>query len=104
MGICLSSRPHVRVSSESLSSVSYTHLDVYKRQAMLQKGEKNYDLLIIGFEANGRFSRIGQIFLSSEAKNGINFAKIESKSLDNLFANLRISYIPEKTKEILYQI
>lgn len=72
--------------------------------AMLQKGEKNYDLLIIGFEANGRFSRIGQIFLSSEAKNGINFAKIESKSLDNLFANLRISYIPEKTKEILYQI
>ena len=72
--------------------------------AMMQKWEKNYDLLIIGFEANGRFSRIGQIFLSSEAKKWINFAKIESKNLDALFAALRISYIQEKTSEILEKI
>jgi ABC-type transport system substrate-binding protein len=71
---------------------------------MLQKGEKNYDMLIIGFEANGRFSRIGQIFLASEAKKGINFAKIESKTLDGLFAALRISYIQEKTSEIVEKI
>jgi hypothetical protein len=72
--------------------------------SMLQKGEKNYDMLLIGFEANGRFSRIWQIFLSNEAKNGINFAKIESKTLDGLFANLRISYIPEETRKIMGKI
>ena len=49
---------------------------------MLKNGTKNYDAIIVGFEATGRFSRIGQIFLSTEAKNGINFAKIESKILD----------------------
>ena len=71
---------------------------------MLQKWEKNYDLLIIGFEANGRFSRIGQIFLSSEAKKWINFSKIESKNLDALFASLRVSYIQEKAIDILKKI
>lgn len=61
-------------------------------------------MLIIGFEASGRFSRIGQIFLSSEAKKGINFAKVESKNLDTLFASLRISYIKEKTDDLLVKI
>ncbi len=61
-------------------------------------------MLIIGFEANGRFSRIGQIFLSSEAKKGINFAKVESKTLDALFASLRISYIKETTDTLLTKI
>ncbi len=48
-------------------------------------------MIIIGFEANGRLSRAGQVFLSSEAKNGINFSKIESTKLDALFAELRIA-------------
>lgn len=67
---------------------------------MLTLGKKEYDGIIVGFEANGRLSRIGQIFLSSEAKNGINFSKIESKNLDTLFAALRISSTAEKTREI----
>lgn len=71
---------------------------------MLKKWEKDYDGIIVGFEANGHFSRIAQIFLSTEAKNGINFAKIESKNLDALFAAFRISYTEEKTKEIRKQI
>ena len=94
--------------SESLLAIGIkTEISVISSKdfsVMLQKGEKNYDLLIIGFEANGRFSRIGQIFLSSEAKKWINFAKIESKNLDSLFANLRVSYITEKTDEILHKI
>jgi ABC-type oligopeptide transport system substrate-binding subunit len=72
--------------------------------ALIQKGEKNYDMLIIGFEATGRFSRIGQIFLSSEAAKGINFAKIESKSLDALFGSLRTADTEEKTKDIMKKI
>jgi ABC-type transport system substrate-binding protein len=72
--------------------------------SMLQKGEKNYDLIIIGFEATGRFSRIGQIFLSTEAKNGINFSKIESKNLDTLFASLRTADTEEKTKTVMEKI
>jgi ABC-type transport system substrate-binding protein len=72
--------------------------------AMLQKWEKNYDMLLIGFEATGRFSRIGQIFLSSEAKNGINFSKIQSKTLDALFGNLRTADTTEKTNEVMKEI
>ncbi len=67
---------------------------------MIANGKKDYDMIIVGFEANGRFSRIGQIFLSTEAKNGINFSKIESKVLDGLFANLRIASTEEKRAEV----
>lgn len=67
---------------------------------MIASGKKDYDMIIVGFEANGRFSRIGQIFLSTEAKSGINFAKIESKALDGLFASLRIASTEEKRKEV----
>lgn len=66
---------------------------------MLKKWEKNYDGIIVGFEASGHFSHIAQIFLSSEAKNGINFAKIESKVLDGLLATFRTSYTTEKSLE-----
>ena len=86
----------IKVNTVAMSSKDFS--------AMMQKWEKNYDLIIIGFEATGRFSRIGQIFLSTEAKNGINFAKIESKNLDALFASLRISYIKAKTDEIIGKI
>lgn len=71
---------------------------------MLQSGNKDYDFIIIPFEANGRLSRIGQVFLSSEAKNGINFAKIESKKLDTLFAELRVASIKEETEKVEQQI
>ncbi len=86
----------IKVNTTAMSSKDFS--------TMMQKWEKKYDLIIIGFEANGRFSRIGQIFLSTEAKNGINFAKIESKNLDALFASLRVSYIKEKTDEIMGKI
>ncbi len=86
----------IKVNTTAMSSKDFS--------AMMQKWEKNYDLIIIGFEATWRFSRIGQIFLSTEAKNGINFAKIESKNLDALFAALRISYIKTKTDEIIGKI
>lgn len=71
---------------------------------MLQKWEKNYDFIIVGFEASGRLSRIGQVFLSSEAKMGINFAKIESKSLDAFFANLRIANTKASVDDIIKKI
>ena len=75
---------------------------------MLESWHKNYDMIIIGFEANGRLSRAGQVFLSSEAKNGINFSKIESTKLDTLFAELRIAWTKERTTgiegEILWYI
>lgn len=77
-----------------------TQIDGKWLTEMLALGKKEYDGIIVGFEANGRLSRIGQIFLSSEAKNGINFSKIESKNLDTLFAALRISSTAEKTREI----
>lgn len=69
-------------------------------QKMLESWHKNYDMIIIGFEANGRLSRAGQVFLSSEAKNGINFSKIESTKLDALFAELRIAWTKERTTGI----
>jgi ABC-type transport system substrate-binding protein len=71
---------------------------------MLKEGKKDYDFIIIGFEANNRLSRIGQIFLSTEAKNGINFAKIESKKLDTLFAELRVAPLQEETEKIQKEI
>lgn len=71
---------------------------------MLQKWEKNYDFIVVGFEASGRLSRIGQVFLSSEAKTGINFSKIESKSLDALFASLRTANTTESVSEIIKNI
>jgi len=73
-------------------------------QSMLESGNKNYDYILIGFEANGRLSRIGQVFLSTEAKNGINFAKIESKKLDGLFAELRVASLQTETENIQKQI
>ena len=73
-------------------------------QQMLASGEKKYDFILIGFEANGRLSRVGQVFLSSEAKNGINFSKIESKKLDTLFAQLRVASIKEETEKIQKEI
>ncbi|MDD2694193.1 MAG: ABC transporter substrate-binding protein [Candidatus Gracilibacteria bacterium] len=73
-------------------------------QSMLSSGKKDYDFIIIPFEASGRLSRIGQVFLSSEAKNGINFAKIESKTLDSLFAELRVASIREETEKIEQKI
>ncbi len=69
-------------------------------QKMLETWKKEYDIIIIWFEANGRLSRAGQVFLSSEAKNGINFSKIESKKLDTLFADLRIAWTKEDTLKI----
>ncbi len=71
---------------------------------MLKKWEKNYDGIIVWFEASGHFSHIAQIFLSTEAKNGINFAKIESKTLDALFAAFRVSYTQEKALEVKQKI
>lgn len=70
----------------------------------IQKWEKNYDILLVGFEATGRFSRVGQIFLSTEAKNGINFSKIESKTLDGLFVELRTADTNEKTQTVMQKI
>jgi hypothetical protein len=86
----------IKVNISAVSSKEFSE--------MLQKWEKKYDLLVIGFEANGRFSRVGQIFASSEAKKWINFSKIESKNLDALFASLRISSVKEKTDEIMKKI
>ncbi len=71
---------------------------------MLQKGKKDYDIILIGFEATGRVSRVGQVFLSSEAKNGINFAKIQSKQLDSLFAQLRTATEKNITEETIKKI
>jgi nucleotide-binding universal stress UspA family protein len=56
---------------------------------MIQTGKKDYDIIVIGAENPGGISQLGQIFLSSEAGKGINFANIESKTLDTLFAELR---------------
>jgi ABC-type transport system substrate-binding protein len=86
----------IQVQIEAISSKDFSQ--------MLQKWEKNYDLLVIGFEATGQFSRIGQIFLSTEAKDGINFAKIESKALDGLFAGLRTSDTTERSSDIMKKI
>lgn len=71
---------------------------------MLKKGEKNYDIILAGFESVGRLSKLGQLFLSTEAKNGINFSKIESKNLDSLFAKLRTSGNTETTRLISKEI
>ncbi len=71
---------------------------------MLKKWEKNYDFIVVGFEASGRISRIWQVFLSTEAKTGINFSKIESKSLDALFASLRIANTTEVVQGIVRKI
>lgn len=86
----------VQVNSTPISGKDFS--------AMLQKWEKKYDILLIGFEATGRFSRIGQIFLSSEAKTWINFSKIQSKALDNLFGSLRTADTTEKTNEVMKDI
>ena len=86
----------IKTKTQSLASKDLT--------LMLNKWEKNYDGIIVWFEASGRFSHIAQIFLSTEAKNGINFAKIESKALDDLFAAFRVSYTTEKVLEIKQKI
>ncbi len=81
---------HVETTLTNLGiKSSITPLSTKDLQTMLQKGKKDYDIILVGFEATGRISRVGQVFLSSEAKNGINFAKVESKQLDTLFATLR---------------
>ncbi len=92
---------NVSVALQSLSIKSkVVPISTKDLQKMLESGNKDYDYIIIGFEANGRLSRIGQVFLSSEAKNGINFSKIESKKLDALFASLRIASGKTETESI----
>ncbi len=83
---------------------SLTPLSTKNLQKMLETGNKNYDYILIGFEANGRLSRVGQVFLSSEAKNGINFAKIQSKKLDTLFASLRVASGKSETESVQKEI
>lgn len=96
---------YVSTALESLSIQSeLVPLGTKDIQNMLEKWEKDYDYIIIGFEASGRLSRIGQVFLSTEAKNGINFAKIESKKLDGLFAELRVASLQTETESIQKQI
>lgn len=56
---------------------------------MIKTGEKNYDMILIGVEAPGNIARIGRVFLSSEAGNGLNFSNIQSKNLDTSFEELR---------------
>lgn len=94
--------------SNALTSIgiksTLTSIDGKGLATMLEKGAKNYDFIIVGFEASWRLSRIGQIFLSSEAKNWINFAKIESKNLDTLFANLRVANTDAQVEEISAKI
>lgn len=48
-------------------------------------------MLIIGFDAPSRITNIIPIFHSSEAKKGINFSKIQSKKLDTLLDQFRLS-------------
>ena len=91
----LSLERYANTLSNALQSLSIKSslapLSTKDLQKMLETGTKNYDYILIGFEANGRLSRVGQVFLSTEAKNGINFSKIESKKLDALFASLRVA-------------
>ncbi len=58
---------------------------------MITTGKKNYDMIVIGVEAPGNIARIGQLFSSSEAGDGVNFSNIQSKNLDDLFETLRSS-------------
>lgn len=65
---------------------------LWKEQlAAARNGEKKYDMLIIGFDAPSRITNIIPIFHSSEAKKGINFSKIQSKKLDTLLDQFRLS-------------
>lgn len=64
-------------------------LSIKDVESMIKTGKKEYDLLLIGVEAPKNIARIGKTFHSSEAKAGVNFANIESKQLDALFASLR---------------
>lgn len=67
---------------------------------MIRSGKKEYDILIVWVEAIGNIAKIGQIFLSSEAGKWINFANVQSKTLDDLFISLRSTNNPEKINEI----
>jgi ABC-type transport system substrate-binding protein len=59
--------------------------------SIISTGKKNYDLIVLGIESPGNIARIGQLFSSNEAGNGVNFSNIQSKTLDNLFETLRSS-------------
>ena len=59
-------------------------------QTLITKGENTYDLLVIGISVEGSLSSIGQLFSNNGAKSSsINFSNIDSKTLDNLFTELR---------------
>lgn len=57
----------------------------------LDKGEKNYDMILIGFETNPKRTQLSQFFESSRGAKGINFSKIKNKTLDDLFSNYKIA-------------
>jgi hypothetical protein len=67
---------------------------------MISSGKKEYDILIVGVEAPGNIAKIGQVFQSDEAGKGINFANIQSKTLDDLFLDLRSTNDTTKLKEV----
>ncbi|NRH21246.1 hypothetical protein HOO68_04335 [Candidatus Gracilibacteria bacterium] len=67
--------------------IAYTPKEV---QAMIESGERKYDILVIGVGVEGSLSSIGKLFLSSESKSGgLNFSNVENKTLDALFMELR---------------
>jgi hypothetical protein len=75
---------------------------------IIKTGKKNYDILVIWIESPGSIARIGQTFASSEVPKWVNFANIQSKNLDDLFANFRsttdtgsVALIEQKITEIM---
>jgi ABC-type transport system substrate-binding protein len=75
---------------------------------IIKTGKKDYDILIIWIESPGSLSRIGQTFLSTEVPKWVNFANIQSKNLDELFANFRsttdtgsVNLLEEKITKIM---
>ncbi|MCK9272519.1 ABC transporter substrate-binding protein [Candidatus Gracilibacteria bacterium] len=70
-------------------------------QAMISKGEKNYDMLLTGVN-HGLFDyNIFPFYHSSQAKIGFNFSKIKNIPLDLLLEKLKASALEEeKLKQI----
>ncbi len=72
-------------------------LETKQIDQIIQTGKRPYDILVIGVEAGTTVSDIGKVF---RVGKWINFANIESKTLESLFEDLRVATDEKSIYEI----
>ncbi len=83
-----------KIKANLMSLGIKTNIEVVNQKMLSEqfdKGEKNYDMILIGFETSPKRTQLSQLFDSNRAAKGVNFSKIKNKPLDDLFLKYKLA-------------